>query len=81
MILQWSIVMNGYVTASELAKKWGITERQVQSLCKSGKIEGATKFGPAWAIPEGAVKPTRTGTLKPGRKPKYCEDDTYGITK
>ena len=62
--------MNGYVTVCDLAEKWGVTERQVQSLCKAGKIDGAIKFGPAWAIPEDAVKPTRTGDLKPGRKRK-----------
>lgn len=62
--------MNGFVKACDLAKKWNITERQVQSLCKAGKIEGAVKFGPAWAIPENAAKPTRTGRLKPGRKRK-----------
>ena len=67
--------MNGYVKASDLAEKWGITERQVQSLCKTGKIEGAIKFGPAWAIPENAVKPTRTGKLKPGRKPKDGDEN------
>jgi hypothetical protein len=42
----------------------------VEILCKAGKIKGAEKFGLAWAIPENAVKPTRAGKLKPGRKPK-----------
>lgn len=62
--------MIGYVKACDMAKKWGVTDRQVQILCKSGKIEGAVKFGTTWAIPEGVAKPTRTGKLKPGRKPK-----------
>jgi hypothetical protein len=35
-----------------------------------GKIEGVSKFGNAWVIPENAPKPTRTGKEKPGRKPK-----------
>jgi len=69
------LLVEGYVKASELAEKWGITNRQVQSMCKSGKIKGATKFGPTWAIPENAVKPTRTGNIKPGRKPK--DEDEY----
>lgn len=62
--------MNGFVKPDEMAKRWNITARQVQILCKSGKIEGAAKFGTTWAIPEDAWKPTRTGELKPGRKPK-----------
>lgn len=63
--------MNGYTKATDLAKKWDVSERQIQSLCHRGKIEGAIKFGQSWAIPENTKKPTRTGLLKPGRKPLY----------
>jgi len=62
--------MNGYITAEKMAERWNVSLRQVQLLCKNGKINGATKFGNTWAIPENAIKPTRTGALKPGRKPK-----------
>ena len=62
--------MNGYVTADEMAKRWDVSVRQVQLLCKNGKIDGASRFANAWAIPENTPKPTRTGKLKPGRKPK-----------
>jgi hypothetical protein len=62
--------MKGYITAEEMAERWNVTARQVQILCKNGKIEGASKFGSTWAIPEDAPKPTRTGKSKPGRKPK-----------
>ncbi len=65
--------MIGYEKAEDLAERWNISVRQVQILCKAGKVEGAIKFGTTWAIPEGAVKPTRTGKLKPGRKPKTEE--------
>ena len=47
--------MNGYVQAEVIAERWDIS---------------VSKFGNAWAIPEGTQKPTRTGKLKPGRKPK-----------
>jgi hypothetical protein len=40
--------MNGYVTANVLAERWDVTVRQVEVLCKEGKIEGAAKFGAAW---------------------------------
>jgi hypothetical protein len=65
--------MNGYVRVEKFADEWNISIRQVQILCKAGKIDGAIKFGTTWAIPEDAVKPTRTGKLKPGRKPKTNE--------
>lgn len=64
-------VMNGYAQAEEISKRWNVSIRQVQLLCKAGKIDGAVKFGTTWAIPEDAVKPTRTGRLKPGRKSKH----------
>lgn len=69
----WGAIMNGYVRAEKLAERWNISVRQIQIFCKTGKIEGAIKFGNTWAIPENAVKPTRTGKLKPGRKPKTSE--------
>jgi len=65
--------MNDFVIAEEMAKIWDISLRQVQYLCKHGRIDGAIKFGKVWAIPKDAKKPTRTGKLKPGRKPKTSE--------
>jgi hypothetical protein len=62
--------MNGYVKAEIMAERWNVSVRQVQLLCQNGKIEGVSKFGNAWAIPENTPKPTRTGKYKPGRKPK-----------
>jgi len=68
--------MNGYIKADDIAKIWDITPRQVQYLCKLGRIEGAIKFGNTWAIPEDAKKPTRTVPIKPGRKPKEQSEVT-----
>ena len=50
--------MNGYITVQEAAEKWGITSRQVQILCKSNRIAGATRMSRIWIIPENAEKPT-----------------------
>ena len=36
--------MNGYIQAEEVAEKWNISSRQVQYLCKLGRIEGAIKL-------------------------------------
>ncbi len=55
-----------YISIRETALKWGVTERRVQDLCKTGAIEGATRFGRAWMIPEDAPKPVdgRTKQIK-----------------
>lgn len=50
--------VNGYMMVQEAAKKWGITPRQVQILCKEGRIAGATRMSRLWIIPEDAEKPT-----------------------
>ena len=50
--------MNGYITVQEAAKKWGVTPRQVQILCKTNRIPGATRLSRIWIIPEKAEKPT-----------------------
>jgi hypothetical protein len=62
--------LNGYIKAEVFAEHWNVSVRQVESLCKSGRIDGAVKFGNTWAIPIEAKKPTRTSEFKPGRKPK-----------
>ena len=62
--------MNNFVEAETIAKQWGISQRQVQALCKQGRIEGVVKFGNTWAIPKDAKKPARKSDLKPGPKPK-----------
>jgi len=51
--------MNGFITVQEAADKWSITPRQVQILCKNGRIEGATRLSRIWIIPERAEKPTK----------------------
>lgn len=65
-------MIEGYVTANEMAKKWGLNTRTVQIMCSEGKIQGVTKFGRSWAIPKDATKPTdnriTTGNYKNWRK-------------
>ena len=46
-----------YLNITETAEKWGISPRRLQTLCASGKVEGATRFGKAWMIPKTAQKP------------------------
>jgi len=46
-----------YITAREAAAKWGITVRQVQTLCNAGKVQGALRFNRSWALPKDVQKP------------------------
>ena len=46
-----------YMTASQAAKKWNISQRRVQILCSEGRINGVFKLGENWAIPENSEKP------------------------
>ena len=54
----YKYMIDGYVTVTEMAKKWGLKPRTVQIMCSDGKIDGVTKFGRSWAIPADAEKPT-----------------------
>lgn len=49
--------MNGYSTIKDTADRWKVSVRWVQELCAQGKIDGAVKFGHAWAIPDDAERP------------------------
>lgn len=46
-----------YMTASQAAEKWRISQRRVQILCAQNRIKGVFKLGDNWAIPENAEKP------------------------
>lgn len=49
--------MFDYMTAQETAKLWGISERQVQKLCKANRIEGVIHLTRVWLIPRDTEKP------------------------
>ena len=57
-----------WISPLQASEKWGITERQVQSLCKNGRIDGVVKWGRSWLIPKDTQKPP-DGRSKNGRKP------------
>ena len=58
-----------WITPFQASEKWGITERQVQSLCKNGKIDNVVKLGRSWLIPKNAPKPI-DGRTKTARQAK-----------
>ena len=48
-----------YISVSETAKKWGISERSVRNYCAEGRVAGARLEGKTWEIPDVAEKPKR----------------------
>ena len=48
-----------YISVSETAKKWNISERSVRNYCAEGRVSGAILVGKSWMIPENAEKPIR----------------------
>lgn len=46
-----------YMTAQEAAKKWNVSLRWVQRLCKENRVEGVLNVNRVWLIPKGAEKP------------------------
>ena len=48
-----------YLSVTEIAKKWNVSERSVRNYCALGKVEGAFLTGKTWNVPEDAQKPDR----------------------
>lgn len=53
-----------YLSVSQAAEKWHISERSVRNYCAAGRIPGAFLQGKTWNIPEDAVKPERVNRAK-----------------
>ncbi|MVB10219.1 hypothetical protein CAFE_08970 [Caprobacter fermentans] len=59
--------MLDYISVEQASDKWEISKRRIQKLCEENRIDGAVRFGRAWAIPKDAPKPA-DGRLKENRK-------------
>jgi Fic family protein len=57
-----------YLSVSELARKWNLSERTVRNYCASGKVKGVFLTGKTWNIPEDAVIPEK------GNKKKFSDN-------
>ena len=49
-----------YISVSQFAEKYGISERTARNYCATGKIEGAFLTGKTWNIPADAALPRRS---------------------
>ena len=53
-----------YISASQFAQKYGISERTARNYCAKGKIEGAFLTGKTWNIPAEAALPKRDNKIE-----------------
>ncbi|MDY3069517.1 MAG: Fic family protein [Parabacteroides sp.] len=53
-----------YISVTDFAQKYGISERTARNYCAVGKIQGATLVGKTWNIPEDAELPVRKKRIK-----------------
>ena len=72
--------MPEYISTADTAKKWGISQRRVTTLCVEGRIPGAFLLGTNWAIPADAEKPADE-RIKSGKytKPKDISEKLDGL--
>lgn len=69
-----------YIRIDELAKKWEISVRRIQTMCAQGKIEGAVRFGRDWLIPKDVKRPL-DGRTKAGRSGQHSFDINKPLPK
>ena len=65
------VVVKGYGSVQETARRWGVSIRRVNQYALEGRIPGAERLGRSWAIPEDAVKPVKH---RSGPKPKETSE-------
>ena len=53
-----------YLSVTEIAKKWNVSERSVRNYCAQRRVHGAFLTGKTWNIPENAEKPERSNKKK-----------------
>ncbi len=49
--------LSDMISAKDAALRWGVTERRITGLCRSGKVSGAFKEKGLWYVPEDAQRP------------------------
>lgn len=59
----------GFLSAVEVAKVWGVSERSVRNYCAQGRVPGAFLTGKTWNIPSDAAKPARSNSKEHSASP------------
>ena len=55
-----------YKSTNDIAQKWGIGQRRIQTLCASDRIPSAVMIGNTWIIPDNAERP-KDARIKSGK--------------
>jgi len=63
----------GIMTVREAAQKWGVTERRVQEMIRTGRIPGAHKLARDWVMPDDTQKPIDLRFLTKEQRKEYDE--------
>lgn len=53
-----------YLSVTQIAKKWKVSDRMVRNYCAHGRIPGAFLTGKTWNIPSDAIKPKKVKEQK-----------------
>ena len=64
-----------YMSVSETAKRWGLTDRAVRKYCSDGKIRGTFMIGKTWNIPSNALPPERKNARR------FSDNDLLNVLK
>jgi hypothetical protein len=66
-----------WITPQQASDQWGITVRQVQSLCSQERVRGAIRLGRVWLIPKNTPRPQdgRTKVAKSVKLPKQEDNN------
>ena len=74
-------MIEGYKTVNEIAEKWGVNPRTIQTMCSDGRIQGAVKFGRDWAVPADVERPMDkrvvSGEYKDWRKKQQTDKQCH----
>ena len=66
-----------YLSITQTAERWGISQRRIQILCNEGRIPTAIRIGRVWAIPDDAPK-TVDARIKSGKYIKSKNNQESG---
>lgn len=62
------------ISAEVIAKRWNLSTRRVNQLCKNGEIIDAQKDGKSWVVPENVQRP-----IDKRKKPTVKKSDSNSI--
>lgn len=54
-----------FLSIQDISKKWNMSKRRAQALCRMGRIDGAKMIGNMWMVPANAMRPSDARTKNP----------------